>query len=85
MSDLPAWTVVAALIAASGGWLTARVRRKSGDHARIQALENRVDRVEARNVQLWLYNRELVDHIYEGKPAPPPPMPSTLIKLMETS
>ncbi|HEU5223424.1 MAG TPA: hypothetical protein VFU07_07060 [Candidatus Lumbricidophila sp.] len=82
--EMPVWVgIVVAIIAASGGWMSSRVTRKNSDHARIQTLERRVDRVEARNTLLWAYNRSLVDHIYEGKAPPPPPIPPELIKLME--
>lgn len=85
MSDVvPQWAVpiATALIAAPSGWFAARAARKSGDHSRIQSLERRVDRVEARNMLLWVYCRSLVDHIYEGKGAPPPPMSAELMKMM---
>lgn len=33
-----------------------------------------------RNRQLWLWNRQLVDHIYEGKGPPPPEPPASLFQ-----
>lgn len=31
-----------------------------------------------QNQRLWLWNRQLVDHIYRGSPPPPPPPPVDL-------
>jgi uncharacterized membrane protein YhaH (DUF805 family) len=35
-------------------------------------------RWHADNRRLWLWNRQLVDHIYRGSPPPPPPPPTEL-------
>ncbi|GAA5205877.1 hypothetical protein GCM10025774_04880 [Microbacterium kyungheense] len=35
-------------------------------------------RWHADNRRLWLWNRQLVDHIYRGLPPPPPPPPAEL-------
>ena len=35
-------------------------------------------RWQADNRRLWLWNRELVDHIYRGLPPPPPGPPTGL-------
>ncbi|MCD5345046.1 hypothetical protein [Agromyces sp. S2-1-8] len=32
------------------------------------------------NRLLWLWNRQLVDHIYHGSPPPPPPAPPGLFE-----
>lgn len=32
----------------------------------------------AQNQLLWLYNRQLIDHIYRGNPPPPPTPPAGL-------
>lgn len=34
--------------------------------------------LEAEVNRLWLWNRQLVDHIYKGAPPPPPPPPEGL-------
>jgi len=78
---MPEWVpiVVVAVIAASGSWLAARISARSGSYGRIRDLEERVDLVERRNQILWNYNRQLIDHIYQGTPPPPPPMPEGII------
>ena len=78
---MPEWlaTAIIAAIAASGAWVTARVTRRNGSYARILTLEARVDLIEGRNQRLWSYNRELINHIYQGSPPPPPIMPDGII------
>lgn len=78
---MPEWliTVIVGVIAVSGGWFTARVTGQNSKYSRIKDLETRVDLVEKRNVLLWNYNRLLIDHIYEGKKPPPPPMPDGIV------
>lgn len=72
MPDIPAW--IAALTALIGGTATALSTR----YTRMAKVERRVDVVEYRNRRLWSYCRELIDHIYQGKPPPPPPWPDDL-------
>ncbi|MFJ3393995.1 hypothetical protein [Leifsonia aquatica] len=55
--------------------------------ARIARRENRQERLEARlarserdNRLLWLWCRQLVDHIYRGSAPPPPPAPAGLFE-----
>lgn len=78
---MPEWatTLIVALFAALAAWFTARVTARTSEYSRIKDLESRVDLVEKRNVLLWNYNRLLIDHIYEGKQPPPPPMPEGII------
>ncbi|KRC60925.1 hypothetical protein ASE14_08165 [Agromyces sp. Root81] len=38
-------------------------------------LMRRVSSLEDLNRKLWAWNRDLVDHIYKGKPPPPPGPP----------
>lgn len=70
MSDWLAGLIGAAVVA-SGAWLATRFGRMAKLEARIVALET-------VNRRQWLYNRELLDHIYKGRPAPPPPPPANL-------
>lgn len=37
-----------------------------------------LSKMQAENQMLWLYNRQLVDHIYRGNPPPPPAPPAGL-------
>ena len=78
---MPEWlvTVIAVTVTGSGAWFTARMTGKNAGYSRIRDLETRVDLVEKRNILLWNYNRSLIDHIYEGKPPPPPAMPDGLV------
>lgn len=46
--------------------------------AAMVALTAHVARQTARMHRLWLYTRQLVDHIYRGSPPPPPPPPADL-------
>lgn len=63
--------VVVAVIAASGAWVASR-------YGRVGKLERRVDQLEARERKLWLYCRVLIDHIWRGRPAPPPTPPEDI-------
>ncbi|MBN8881689.1 hypothetical protein EDD28_0559 [Salana multivorans] len=78
--------IVAAVIAATASRrsqaavLALEVRKT--DHARITALETRVDSLEARRRDDAVLIRQLGDfidaleaHIWAGKPPPPPPRP----------
>jgi hypothetical protein len=49
------------------------------------SLRNRADQYEAHNRMLWLYCRQLIDHIYRGKPPPPPPAPVGLFDREENN
>jgi len=78
---MPDWllTTIVGALAASGAWITARVAGRNGKYSRIKDLETRVDLVERRNALLWNYNRQLIDHIYQGTAPPPPPMPEGIV------
>lgn len=78
---MPDWAVKVAIavIAALSGLFAAWVAFQRVKYSRIRALEERVDLVEKRNVLLWNYNRQLVNHIYEGKGPPPPPLPEGIV------
>lgn len=70
---MPEWLIalVAAAIAASGALVGSR-------YGRVGKLERRVDELEARERKLWLYCRKLIDHIWRGRPAPPPTPPEDI-------
>lgn len=67
---MPEWVygIVLGVIAAGGGWYVSR-------YGRIATLEKRLALMEGRERQLWNYCRELIDHIYRGRGAPPPTPP----------
>lgn len=70
---MPDWIVAVALaiVAASGAWIAAR-------YGRLAAVERRQDELDTRNRALWLYCRQLIDHIWRGRGAPPPDPPDSI-------
>ncbi len=66
-----AFATVAAVIAA---WQAVLARREN----RVGAIEARLFGLERENRLMWLWCRQLVDHIYRGNPPPPPPAPTGL-------
>jgi hypothetical protein len=66
-------TVVAAIIA-------ARAARSARRENRQERLEARLSRAEHDNRLMWLWCRQLVDHIYRGGTPPPPPAPAGLFE-----
>lgn len=76
--------IVVAIVAAAGGLagaivaglFAARARRES----RQERLEARLARSERDNRLLWLWCRQLVDHIYSRAAPPPPPAPAGLFE-----
>jgi len=80
--------IVTALIAGVGSWLTAWITRRNHIESRIEIIseENRVIREashkrDQENRALWLYTKELIDHIYKGKPPPPPEPPKIIVDM----
>lgn len=57
--------------------------KRSGDMARITALEKRVEVADKVNNGLWAWVHATRDHIYRGLGPPPPPPPDWLISLMD--
>lgn len=87
---MPEWTLVliTALITGTGSWLTAWITRRNHIESRIEIIseENRVIREashkrDQENRALWLYTKELIDHIYKGKPPPPPEPPKIIVDM----
>lgn len=78
---MPDWliTIISSGFTGGAAWFLARITGQNSKYSRIKDLETRVDLVEKRNVLLWNYNRQLVNHIYEGKEPPPPPMPDGIV------
>lgn len=72
MPDIPAW--LAGLTALAGAVATLLTTR----YTRMARVERRQDVLEYRNRRLWVYCRQLMDHIYQGKPPPPPPWPDDI-------
>jgi hypothetical protein len=77
--------LVAGIVALVTGILSWRSTVRGQDHEAIERLTARVDRIEAENRRLWHengllwdWNDELVDHIMQGRPAPPPIAPAGL-------
>lgn len=70
--------VIAAAGAITGAIIAARSAREARDANRVDQLEARLDQSERNEHLLYLWNRELVDHIWKGKPPPPPGPPPGL-------
>jgi hypothetical protein len=92
MPEIPDWISNALWLGGGGltAWLTlsltGRRDRKSAENQLIDQLQEqmhtqamRLDLIEKRNVLLWQYNHALVNHIWAGKPPPPPAMPDGLV------
>lgn len=77
-------TVIVAMIAAVGAIVAASIAAHSARAARranrVTELEQTIEQLHADRHQLWLYARELIDHIYKGKPPPPPQPPRGLFE-----
>lgn len=88
-SDWRAMTepIVIAIIAALGVITTAALGylgvKRSGDMARITALEQRVEIADKVNNGMWAWVHLTRDHIYRGLGPPPPDPPSWLVALMD--
>ncbi|AGW42448.1 arginyl-tRNA synthetase [Leifsonia xyli subsp. cynodontis DSM 46306] len=69
---MPDWllTLTVAALAATGSLAATR-------YGRIARLEKRLAELETRERTLWVYTRDLIDHIYRGEGPPPPPPPPT--------
>ena len=87
---MPEWQLVliTALITGLGSWLTTWATRRNHIESRIEIIseENRVIREashkrDQENRALWLYTKELIDHIYKGKPPPPPEPPKIIVDM----
>lgn len=70
---MPEWllAIILAAVAAAAGILGSR-------YSRVAAVERRVDELDTRNRALWLYCRQLIDHIWRGRGAPPPDPPDVI-------
>lgn len=73
-------TVIVALVAAGGVLASAVV---AGVVTVGTLFWRRVIRAESNNNALWLYTRDLIDHIYRGGLGPPPPPPAHIAHLYE--
>ncbi|GAB6938368.1 hypothetical protein ACQP60_04150 [Isoptericola variabilis] len=67
-----------AVVAAVAALLTYHAATRSQRVSRMARMERRQDVLEYRNRRLWMYCRQLVDHIYQHKPPPPPAWPDDL-------
>lgn len=73
--------VVAILAALIAGWQAVRARREN----RVARIETRLAEYERENRLMWLWCRQLVDHIYRGGDPPPPPAPVGLFEREENN
>jgi hypothetical protein len=74
--------VLVGLIAATAAVIAAVIASRSAQQARRanrgEELENLLVSYKKDNQLMYLYNRDLIDHIYSGKGRPPPPPPEGL-------
>ena len=75
-------SVTVGIIAAFASIISALMAYRQATKARVA---NRVEQIEQRLAKadkdmqlLYYWNRELVDHIFQGKPPPPPKPPEGL-------
>lgn len=84
------FTLVATSIGAAVAWRQAKLAHESAERAesasRRKELEELLtetrkglDIAQRREHLHYLWNRQLVDHIYQGKPPPPPAAPPGLL------
>lgn len=69
--------ICAAIIAA---WQAVRARKEN----RTARIEERIEDLNRENRLMWLWCRELIDHIYRGGEPPPPPAPPGLFDREDT-
>ena len=85
-SEIAGWAVaitvavIAATAAVVGAVLAARSARSARAANRVSELEKAIEELHTDRHMLWLYARELIDHIYRGKPPPPPAPPPRLFE-----
>lgn len=72
--------VIGGVTALSGAVLAYRQAYIARRENRQERLEARLARSERDNRLLWLWSRQLVDHIYRGGSPPPPEAPSGLFE-----
>jgi hypothetical protein len=79
---MPDWllAIILGFVGVSGGYLTFIATRRTGDRARIEALEKRQDVVEKRNLSWQNYAGTLREHIYAKKGPPPPDFPHDIFE-----
>lgn len=77
---MPEWLI--GLLSVAGtlslGFLGYLATRRTGERARIGALEARVDQLDARSKRKDDYIGRLRKHIDDRNPPPPPPYPDDL-------
>lgn len=87
---MPEWQLIliTALITGSGSWLTTWLTRRNHIESRIEIISNENQAIreashkrDQENRALWLYTKELIDHIYKGKPPPPPEPPKIIVDM----
>lgn len=72
--------IIAGVVALAGAGLSLHQAQRARRDNRTERLEARIARAERDNRLLWLWCRQLVDHIYRGESPPPPPAPAGLFE-----
>lgn len=71
-------TVIIALVGAGSAIAGAVIQAVVASHRHRFDEALIIQQSIERTQLLWLWNRQLVDHIYRGAPPPPPPPPEDL-------
>ena len=70
--------VIAALSSIASALIAYRQATKARIANRVEQIEDRLSKADKDMQLLYYWNRELVDHIFQGKPPPPPKPPEGL-------
>lgn len=80
MSETVTAAVIGGAVSILGAVLAFVAARRARKANRTDELERRIVQRDRDNHRLWYWNRQLVDHIYRGKPPPPPAPPQGLFE-----
>ena len=70
--------IIAALASIISALMAYRQATKARVANRVEQIEQRLAKADKDMQLLYYWNRELVDHIFQGKPPPPPKPPEGL-------
>jgi hypothetical protein len=70
--------IIVAAVAAITSISGALIASISGIARNLLEARKLQQQIQETNQKLWLWSRELVDHIYRRLPPPPPPQPTNL-------
>ena len=80
MAELTIPAAIAALAAIVGAAIAYRAQREARRANRTADVEAQLEKLNKDNHLLYLWNRQLVDHIYADRKPPPPSPPAGLFE-----